>query len=208
MLKRFSMTKTKNAGLVCGCKMLVLAALLSGTAASRADVAKHDALPSDQEAVVVAQQRISTILAGDANAPEMQGEQCLPSRRIRSVDVLDGRTLIFDLGRDRNYLVRLNRQCFGLRRNTPISYEITGGRLCRLDGIRALENWGVNRLVPGPRCSIPSFIAINDIERSVVEDRIAADKAAKVAQLKADKAARKAAKRAEREAKENAKTAA
>lgn len=207
MLKRFSMTKTKNAGLVCGCKMLVLAALLSGTAASRADVAKH-ALPTDQEAVVVAQQRIRTILAGDASAPEMQGEQCLPTRRIRGVDVLDGRTLIFDLGRDRNYLVRLNRQCFGLRRNTPISYEITGGRLCRLDGIRALENWGVNRLVPGPRCSIPSFIAINDIERSVVEDRIAADKAAKVAQLKADKAARKAAKRAEREAKENAKTAA
>ena len=207
MLKTLSMTKTKIAGLVCGCKMLVLAVLLSGAAASRADVA-NDALPSDQEAVVVAQQRISMILAGDANAPEMQGEQCLPSRRIRSVDVLDGRTLIFDLGRDRNYLVRLNRQCFGLRRNTPISYEITGGRLCRLDGIRALENWGVNRLVPGPRCSIPSFIAINDIERTVVEDRIAADKAAKVAQLKADKAARKAAKRAERQAKENAKTAA
>ena len=83
---------------------------------------------------------------------------------------------------------------FGLRRNTPISYEITGNRLCRLDGIRALEHWGLDRLVPGPRCAIPSFIAISDVERSVVEDRIAADQAAKVAQHKADKAARKAAK--------------
>jgi hypothetical protein len=112
------------------------------------------------------------------------------------------------MGRHRSYLVRLNRQCFGLRRNTPISYEIHGGRLCKHDGIRALENWGVNRLVPGPRCAIPSFIEINDIELSVVQDRIAADKAAKVAQHKADKAARKAAKRAAREARRNAKNAA
>ena len=63
----------------------------------------------------------------------------------------------------------------------------------------------MNRLTPCPRCAIPSFIAISDVERSVVEDRIAADKAAKVAQHKAVKAARKAAKRAAKEAKRNAK---
>jgi len=189
-----------------GCKMLALVALLLWSVESLADEAAQAQPPSEE--AVVAQQRVSTILSDDANAPKIQGEQCLPARRIRSVDVLDSRTLVFDLGRDRNYLVRLERQCFGLRRNTPISYEITGNRLCRLDGIRALEHWGHNRLVPGPRCAIPSFIAINAVEREMVEDRIAADKAAKVAQHKADKAARKAAKRAKREAKRNAKNAA
>jgi len=186
--------------------MLALVALLLWSVESLADEAAQAQPPSEE--AVVAQQRVSTILSDDANAPKIQGEQCLPARRIRSVDVLDSRTLVFDLGRDRNYLVRLERQCFGLRRNTPISYEITGNRLCRLDGIRALEHWGHNRLVPGPRCAIPSFIAINAVEREMVEDRIAADKAAKVAQHKADKAARKAAKRAKREAKRNAKNAA
>ena len=207
MANTLSMMKSKDVGLLGGCKMLLLAALLFCSVAGRADVAEQ-AQPTDEEAVIVAQQRISAVFSGDANALELQGDQCLPARRIRGVDVLDGRTLVFDMGRHRSYLVRLNRQCFGLRRNTPISYEIHGGRLCKHDGIRALENWGVNRLVPGPRCAIPSFIEINDIERSVVQDRIAADKAAKVAQHKADKAALKAAKRAEREARRNAKNAA
>ena len=207
MLKTRAMVKSKDAGMVCGCKTLMVAALLLTSVASRADSAAQ-AQPTDEAALAAAQQRVSTILSSDANAPEIQGEQCLPARRIRGVDVLDGQTLIFDMGRDRNYLVRLNRQCFGLRRNTPISYEITGGRLCRLDGIRALENWGLNRLVPGPRCAIPSFIAISEIERTLVEDRVSAEKAAKIAQHKADKAARKAAKKAERDAKRNTKNAA
>ena len=201
-----SMMKINYGGLLGGCETLLLAALLFCSVAGRAGVAEQ-AQPTDDEAVIVAQQRISAIFSDDANAPEIQGDQCLPARRIRGVDVLDSRTLVFDMGRHRSYLVRMKRQCFGLRRNTPISYEIRGGRLCKHDGIHALENWGVNRLIPGPRCAIPSFIAINDIERSVIQDRIAADKAAKVAQHKADKAARKAAKRAEREARRNAKNA-
>ena len=205
MVNTLSMN-SMNAVWLHGCKMVALAALLLWSVESLADEAAQAQPPSEE--AVVAQQRVSTILSDDANAPKIQGEQCLPARRIRSVDVLDSRTLVFDLGRDRNYLVRLERQCFGLRRNTPISYEITGNRLCRLDGIRALEHWGHNRLVPGPRCAIPSFIAINAVEREMVEDRIAADKAAKVAQHKADKEARKAAKRAKREAKRNAKNAA
>ena len=205
MVNTLSMN-SMNAVWLHGCKMVALAALLLWSVESLADEAAQAQPPSEE--AVVAQQRVSTMLSDDANVPKIQGEQCLPARRIRSVDVLDSRTLVFDLGRDRNYLVRLERQCFGLRRNTPISYEITGNRLCRLDGIRALEHWGHNRLVPGPRCAIPSFIAINAVEREMVEDRIAADKAAKVAQHKADKAARKAAKRAKREAKRNAKNAA
>ena len=142
------------------------------------------------------QQRVDAIFADDADVAELGSDRCLPARRIRDVDVLDRRTLVFDMGRKDNYLVRLKRQCFGLRRNTPISYEIHGGRLCRLDGIRALENWGFNRFVQGPRCTIPSFIKVSEAELELVEARIDAERASRTAQRDADKAARRAAKAA------------
>ena len=146
------------------------------------------------------QQRVDAIFADDADVAELGSDRCLPARRIRDVDVLDRRTLVFDMGRKDNYLVRLKRQCFGLRRNTPISYEIHGGRLCRLDGIRALENWGFNRFVQGPRCTIPSFIKVSEAELELVEARIDAARASRTAQRDADKAARRAAKAAREQA--------
>ncbi len=156
-----------------------------------------DAISPAQQA---AQQRVDALFSDGADTQLKAGERCLPARRIRSVDVLDSRTLVFDVGRNQNYLVRLQRQCFGLRKNTPITYEITGGRLCKLDGIRSLENWGGNRLVPGPRCTIPSFIEISQDELELVEARVDADKAARLAERKAAKAARKAAKQAQKQA--------
>ena len=141
-----------------------------------------------------AQRLVDAIFADDADVAELGSDRCLPARRIRDVDVLDRLTLVFDMGRKDNYLVRLKRQCFGLRRNTPISYEIHGGRLCRLDGIRALETWGFNRFVPGPRCQISSFIKVSEAELELVEARIDAARAPRTAQRDADKAARRAAK--------------
>ncbi len=146
------------------------------------------------------QQRVDAIFADDADVAELGSDRCLPARRIRDVDVLDRRTLVFDMGRKDNYLVRLKRQCFGLRRNTPISYEIHGGRLCRLDGIRELETWGFNRFVQGPRCTIPSFIKVSEAELELVEARIDAARASRTAQRDADKAARRAAKAAREQA--------
>ena len=113
MVNTLSQMNPMDAVWLHGCKMLALVALLLWSVESLADEAAQAQPPSEE--AVVAQQRVSTILSDDANAPKIQGEQCLPARRIRSVDVLDSRTLVFDLGRDRNYLVRLERQCFGLR---------------------------------------------------------------------------------------------
>ncbi len=139
------------------------------------------------------QQRVDAIFADDADVAELGSDRCLPARRIRDVDVLDRRTVLFDMGRRDNYRVRLKRQCFGLRRNTPISYEIHGGRFCRLDGIRALKSWGFSRFVQGTRCTIPSFIKVSEAELELVGARIDAARASLTAQRDADKAARRAA---------------
>ena len=143
-----------------------------------------------------AQAKVAAIFAD--SGPDIEGQRCLPSRRIRSVDVLDNRTLVFELTRDTHYLVRLKHSCFGLRRDTPISYDIHGSQFCSLDGFRALERWSLDQLVPGPRCSIPSFIPVTEAELALVEDRLDADRAARAEARKAKKAARKAEREAAR----------
>ena len=137
-----------------------------------------------------AEQRVEAIFADGADMLEIGSERCLPARRIRGVDVLDNRTVVFDMGREDNYLVRLKHQCFGLRRDSAISYEMHGGRLCRLDGFRSIETWGLNRFVPGPRCSIPAFIKLSEAELELVEAKVLAEKAARIAQRNAKKQAR------------------
>jgi len=157
---------------------------------------------ASQEALAQAAQAKVAAIFSDSG-PDIEGQRCLPSRRIRSVDVLDSRTLVFELTRDNHYLVRLKHRCFGLRRDTPISYEIHGSQFCSLDGFRALERWSLDQLVPGPRCSIPTFIPVTEAELALVEDRLDADRAAQAEARKAKKAARKAereAARAQREA--------
>lgn len=152
--------------------------------------------PSTQElATLQALARVNSIFSDSSDAM-VEGQRCLPARRIRGVNVLDNRTLVFDLGRDENYLVRLKRQCFGLRKNTPISYEVHGSQFCKHDGFRALETWSIGEFVPGPRCSIPSFIPVTDLEKGLVRARVKADQEAKVAERKAERAARRAAKEA------------
>lgn len=208
MLNKRYTTKNYHQGVVGCCKALMAGLLISLSAGSLADTSADASEVSPDENLLAAQIRVASMFADEASEDGIVGERCLPARRIRGVDVLDNRTLLFDMGREKHYLVRLERQCYGLRRNTPISYEINGGRLCRTDGIRALETWGHNRFVPGPRCLIPSFINVNETELSLVKERLAAEKGARLAQSKAKKEARKAAKRAEKEAKKAAKAAA
>ena len=160
----------------------------------RTEVATQAAQQQEDE------QRVEAIFADGADMVEIGSERCLPARRIRGVDVLDNRTVVFDMGRKDNYLVRLKHQCFGLRRDSAISYEMHGGRLCRLDGFRSIETWGLNRFVPGPRCSIPAFIKLSEAELELVEAKVLAAKAARIAQRNAKKAARRAAKEAKEQA--------
>ena len=71
-----------------------------------------------------ADQRVDAIFADDADITELGAGRCLPARRILDVDVdvSDQRTLLFDMGRNNNYVVRLVPQCTGLRPDTLISY--------------------------------------------------------------------------------------
>ena len=69
-----------------------------------------------------ADQRVDAIFTDDADITELGTDRCLSVRRKRDVDALDQRTLLFDMGRNNNYVVRLVPHSIGLRPDSPISY--------------------------------------------------------------------------------------
>ena len=69
-----------------------------------------------------ADQRVDAIFADDADITELGIDRCLSVRRKRDVDALDQRTLLFDMGLNNSYMVRLVPQSIGLRPDTPTSY--------------------------------------------------------------------------------------
>ena len=68
---------------------------------------------------------------------------------IRRINVLDDKHVVFEMSRDQFFLAQFERRCPGLRRNKTVMTEPTGNRLCRLDTIRALEEWGLRELSAG-----------------------------------------------------------
>jgi len=84
--------------------------------------------------------------------------RCLSIHRIREVDALDDRHLVFRMGRKALYLVRFPHRCPGLRRNGPVAYEsLNGMSVCTHDAIRGTFRYGAGDARLGPPCAIPGF---------------------------------------------------
>ncbi|MDD9963402.1 MAG: hypothetical protein F4X31_06460 [Gammaproteobacteria bacterium] len=110
---------------------------------------EQPALPADVEAIL-------SEPSGQSDYAEE--ERCLPIHRIREVDVLDDRHVVFRMSRKTYYLVQLPHRCPGLRRNDPVAYEtVNGMSVCSLDAIRGTFRFGPGDSRLGPPCSIPGF---------------------------------------------------
>ena len=110
---------------------------------------EQPALPADVEALL-------SEPSGQSDYAEE--ERCLPIHRIREVDALDDRHVVFRMSRKKYYLVQLPHRCPGLRRNDPVAYEtINGMSVCSLDAIRGTFRFGPGDSRLGPPCSIPGF---------------------------------------------------
>ncbi len=110
---------------------------------------EEPALPAEVEAL------LSEPSAASEYAEE---ERCLSIHRIREVDALDDRHVVFRLSRKALYLVQLPHRCPGLRRNDPVAYESQSGMsVCTHDAIRGTFRYGPGDTRLGPPCSIPGF---------------------------------------------------
>ena len=96
-------------------------------------------------------------------AIDREGERCINTRNIRNTDILDARTILFRM-RGGDYFVNyLRHDCRALVREERFSYRTTGGRLCQVDTIRVIEQFG-GFIQEGMSCGLGAFYPITEEE--------------------------------------------
>jgi hypothetical protein len=93
-------------------------------------------------------------------------ENCVIVQRIDQTDALDDQTIIFRMRGDRVYRNTLPNKCPGLQRENRIAWATSTSRLCNIDTITVLEDFGVG-FRPGFTCRLGQFVPLSEAE---VED--------------------------------------
>ena len=97
------------------------------------------------------------------NSLDREGERCINTRAIRDTDIVDERTILFEMRGGAHYVNYLRHDCRSLVREERFSYRTTGGRLCSVDTIRVLEDFG-GFIHEGMSCGLGSFYPITEEE--------------------------------------------
>lgn len=105
----------------------------------------------------------SPSLAQDDAPFDRTPQDCLPLTAIDRTRVLDDQTILFYMHNDRVFRNVLPRKCPGLERQDRFMYETRSSRLCSIDMITVLEQWGA-RLEPGFTCRLGDFHPISPEE--------------------------------------------
>lgn len=92
-----------------------------------------------------------------------EGERCINVSRIRQTHATDDRTVLFYMRGGDVYRNTLQYECRGLERENRISYRVTGNRLCSVDTIAVLRQFG-SSFDMGIRCGLGRFFQITDVE--------------------------------------------
>ena len=93
-------------------------------------------------------------------------ENCIIVQRIDQTDAIDDQTIIFRMRGDRVYRNTLPNKCPGLQRENRIGWATSTSRLCNIDTITVLEDFGVG-FRPGFTCRLGQFVPLSEAE---VED--------------------------------------
>ena len=94
---------------------------------------------------------------------DREGERCISTARIRSTEIVDAQTILFNMRGGVYYLNNLSHACPRLFREKRFSYRPTMGRLCSVDTIRVLEGYG-SSLREGTGCGLGSFYPVSKEE--------------------------------------------
>lgn len=134
--------------------LLLFALLFSGVVLSQDDAAE-DATAEDATAEEGG--------AGEVFAVGREGERCITTQSIRETDIIDERTIVFRMHGGDYYVNNLSYRCSGLVRENRFSYRVTAGRLCSVDAIRVIEQFG-GRIQEGIGCGLGLFYPITEEE--------------------------------------------
>jgi hypothetical protein len=90
-------------------------------------------------------------------------QDCIVTTNIDSTEAIDDQNIIFHMNGRRAYRNHLPRRCPGLERENRFSYETRGARLCSIDTITVLEQFGVG-FRPGFTCRLGEFVPLSPAE--------------------------------------------
>ena len=103
---------------------------------------------------------------GDDEPFDRTPADCITVARIDQTDAIDDQTIIFRMRGNRVYRNTLPNKCPGLQRENRIAYQSSTSRLCNIDTITVLEDFGVG-FRPGFTCRLGPFVPLSEEE---VED--------------------------------------
>lgn len=154
-----------------------------------------------QPPAVVAAAALGMLLVSVASADEKEEKaekdrdvdaqkMCVDLNRLRSTTVIDDHTILFKMRNGDILLNYLPQACPELGREKRFSYRVTANRLCDIDSITVLQDFGLG-LGPGATCQLGAFNPITkeaaaDLEAGPRKSRITAEQ---VEPIKTDDAA-------------------
>ena len=95
--------------------------------------------------------------------PQFAPEDCVSIPRIRDTDIIDDRTILFEMKGGQIYRNTLPRKCPGLRRSDAFMYKTRLSQLCAIDTISVLNRLG-GGFTRGPSCGLGKFYPISEDE--------------------------------------------
>lgn len=100
-----------------------------------------------------------------SRAAEGGPERCISLNRVERSEIVDDRTLVFHMRDGALFLNHLERECPGLKREERFMYSPTSNRLCSIDAVTVIEDWGFG-LTRGFTCTLGPFhpITAEDLE--------------------------------------------
>lgn len=108
----------------------------------------------------------SAVPAQDDGVFDRTPQDCVVVSSIDETEAVDDQNIIFRMRGNKVYRNHLPRKCPGLERENRFMYETRGGRLCSIDTITVLEQFGVS-LQRGFTCRLGEFVPLSPDE---VED--------------------------------------
>jgi len=95
-------------------------------------------------------------------------QDCITVSRIDQTEALDDQNILFRMRGDQVFRNHLPRRCPGLERENRIAYRTTAGRLCSIDTITVLEQFGVG-FRDGFTCRLGEFVPLSPAEVEELE---------------------------------------
>jgi hypothetical protein len=92
----------------------------------------------------------------ESDERDLDSEHCVRINDIEQIQIVDADTLVFRMRGGAVYRNELPHRCPGLRPDDTLMYRSSVGRLCSIDMVTVLEDWGFG-YAPGASCGLGMF---------------------------------------------------